>query len=272
MTPDPDLTPASLTDTQTAPPPAAQTALVPASTARVPARVGVAPSNVDEAWRLSVMMAKSDLVPKMFRNKPEDVMVAIQLGTEIGFAPMQALQSIAVINGRPSVWGDGFLALIMSSPLYRDHDEFYEVDGQRRDGLVADDLKKDTTAAACTFWRHGKATPVTRRFTIAQAKKASLLGKEGPWTSYPDRMLLMRARSWSGRDTFPDLLRGIRTAEEAMDERVVDADPPMAVREVRRISETPPAPTPAPPVPVERVDTGTGEVLPLSADDIPWRK
>ena len=70
------------------------------------------------------MMAKSELVPKAFRNKPEDVLVAIQLGTEIGFAPMQALQSIAVINGRPSVWGDGFLALIMASPLYRDHDEY----------------------------------------------------------------------------------------------------------------------------------------------------
>jgi hypothetical protein len=56
---------------------------------------------------------------------------------ELGFMPMQALQSIAVVNGRPSVWGDGFLALIMSSPLYLDHDEYYEVDGERRDGVTA---------------------------------------------------------------------------------------------------------------------------------------
>jgi hypothetical protein len=201
-------------------------------------RLGLAPTTIEEGWRMAQYMAQSGLVPKNFQGKPADVLVAIEMGIELGLPPMQALQSIAVINGRPSVWGDGFLALIMSSPLYADHDEFYEVDGQRKDGLVADDLKKDATAAVCTFHRKGKATPVTRRFTVAQAKKASLLGKEGPWQTYPDRMLAMRARSFAGRDAFPDLLRGIRTAEEAMDtppDIDVDVQP---TREVRRISET----------------------------------
>jgi hypothetical protein len=165
------------------------------------------------------------------------------MGVEIGLPPMQALQSIAVINGRPSVWGDGFLALIMASNAYLDHDEFYEVAGQRVDGLVAEDLAKDSTAAVCTFSRRGKATPVTRRFTVGEAKKAGLLAKKGPWQDYPARMLSMRARSWAGRDAFPDVLRGISTAEEAQDL------PPLAdivstpLPEVRRISETP-APTP----------------------------
>lgn len=231
---------------------------------RVPARIGIAPTTIDEAWRLAQMFAKSALVPKDFHGKPEDVLVAIQLGTEIGFAPMQALQSIAVINGRPSVWGDGFLALIMSSLLYADHDEFYEVPVERmvdvpyvderdiartkpelrivmerREGLIADDLKKDSTCAVCTFWRRGKNMPVTRRFTVAQARKANLLSKSGPWTTYPDRMLLMRARSWAGRDCYPDLLRGIRTAEEALDSGEVIEHKPLP--EVRRISETPSA-------------------------------
>jgi hypothetical protein len=241
------------------------TALTPAAPpAKTPVRIGVAPTSLDEAWRLAQHMANSDLVPKSFRSKPEDVLVAIQLGTEIGLAPMQALQSIAVINGRPSVWGDGFLALIMGSALYRNHDEYYEVEGQRVDGLNAEALKKDTTAAVCTFWRRGKPEPVTRRFTIGQAKKAQLLDKKDtPWIGYPDRMLLMRARSWAGRDCFPDLLRGIRTAEEALDEReTIDAP---IVREVKRVSETP---RPAPPT--ERVDETTGEVLPLTAADIPF--
>jgi hypothetical protein len=259
------------------------TALQPAPS-KTPARIGVAPTTLDEGWRLAQMMAKSDLVPKSFRGKPEDVLVAIQLGTEIGFAPMQALQSIAVINGRPSVWGDGFLALIMASPLYREHAEYYEVDAGRVTGLTADDLTHDSTAAVCTFWRKGKPEPVTRRFTIGQAKKAQLFGKDGPWQLYPDRMLLMKARSWAGRDCFPDLLRGIRTAEEALDEREI-VDVPI-VREVRRVSETsegsdqrvgtggdrrepPPAPSSA--KEAERVDETTGEVLPpLTAADIPF--
>lgn len=198
---------------------------LPQGKSSVPVQLGIAPRTLEEGWRLAQMMARSSLVPKNFREHPEDVLVAIQLGIEIGLAPMQSLQSIAVINGRPSVWGDGFLALIMASPSYADHDEYYEVDGRRVDGLTAEDLKKDSTAAVCTFHRKGKATPTTQKFTIAMAKKASLLGKEGPWGTYPDRMLKMRARSWAGRDAFPDVLRGITTAEEAQD---TPLDPPPA--------------------------------------------
>lgn len=227
-------------------------------------RMGVAPTNIDEGYRLAQMFASSELVPKNFRNRPMDVLVAIQMGVEIGLPPMQALQSIAVINGRPSVWGDGFLALIVGSPLYQDHDEYYEVDGQRRDGLTVEDLRKDSTVAVCTFVRRGKGTPVTRRFSVGQARKAGLLGKgqegqgskEGPWTNYPDRMLSMRARSWAGRDAYPDLLRGIRTAEEAMDTPDTEIELPPA-REVRRISDTKTeAPTNTTAAPAEIVEIG----------------
>jgi hypothetical protein len=235
----------------------------------VAVKLGIAPTSVEEGWRLAQYLAQSELVPKNFRKAPADILVAIEMGMELGLPPMQALASIAVINGRASVWGDGFLALIMASSLYADHDEFYEVAGQRKDGLTADDLKKDDTAAVCTFWRHGKSTPVTRRFTIAQAKKANLLGKEGPWTNYPDRMLSMRARGFAGRDAFPDLLRGIRTAEEALDTPPappdIDVNP---VREVRRLSETvtattttqPSASTAAPGTPMPPVAKGPESV------------
>lgn len=214
---------------------------------KTPVTMGVAPKSLDEAWRLATVMARSELVPKNFRNKPEDILVAIQHGMELGLAPLQALASIAVINGRATIWGDGFLAIIMASPLYRDHDEFFEVGStppQRRDGLTPDDLKNDHTTAVCTFWRAGKAQPVTARFSVGQAKKAGLLGKEGPWQTYPDRMLKQRARGFAGRDAFPDLLRGIRTAEEAID--TDDGANLPAVREVRRMSETPASTAAAP--------------------------
>ncbi len=215
-----------------------QQAAAPA--ARVPVRMGVAPTNLDEGWRLSQMLGRSELVPKNFRNKPEDILVAVQMGMELGLAPLQALASIAVINGRASIWGDGVLALIVSSPLYQDHDEFYEVDGARRDGLTVEDLKKESTTAVCTFVRRGKTTPVTRRFSVGQAKKAGLMTKSGPWSEYPDRMLSLRARGFAARDAFPDLLRGIKTAEEVADTPEDDA-PVEAPREVRRLSQTVPA-------------------------------
>ena len=213
---------------------------------RVPVAFGMRPTTIDEAFRMATAFSTSDLVPKTFRGRPADILVAMQLGAELGLAPMQALQSIAVINGRPSIWGDGLLALIMASPLYVDHTEYFEVDGQQRDGLVVDDLKKDTTAAVCTFVRHHKATPVTRRFSIAQAKKAGLLGKEGAWQGFPDRMLAMRARGFAARDAFPDLLRGLKAAEEVQDIEDDDEAPIPPPAEVRRISQTPPPTAPAP--------------------------
>lgn len=225
--------------------PATRQAAAPA----VPVKMGIAPTNLDEGWRMAQMFAQTDLVPKDFIGKPAAVLVAIQMGMELGLPPMQAMQSIAVINGRPSIWGDGFMALIMGSEPYEDHDEYYLVDGERRNFLEPADLAKDATRAVCTFWRKGKREPVTRSFSIAQAKKASLWGKQGPWQTYPDRMMAMRARSWSGRDTFPDVLRGITTREEAFDAPIEVEELPQ--REVRRISESAPpqagASTPADP-------------------------
>jgi hypothetical protein len=228
----------------------AEQQLAPAPS-KTPVRLGMSPTTPEEGWRLAQILAASELVPKIYRKRPADILVAIQYGIEIGFAPMQALQSIAVINGRASVWGDGFLALLMSSPLYRDHNEYYEVRGERRDGVTVEEMKADDTTAVCTFWRRGKATPVTRRFSIGQARKSGLLGKEGPWSTYPDRMMAMRARSWAGRDAFPDLLRGIRTAEEAQDTPEIDViDTPQPVQprrasEARQVSSPQPSASPA---------------------------
>jgi hypothetical protein len=211
--------------------------------AKVPVLMGVAPKSVEEAWRLAGFLAASELVPKHFRQRQADILVAIQHAMEIGLPPLQGLQSIAVVNGRATLWGDGFLAVIMGNPLYANHEEFFEVDGQRRDGLTLEDLKHDDTAAVCTFWRRGKPQPVTRRFTIGQARKAGLLGKENtPWQTYPDRMLAMRARGFAGRDAFPDVLRGIRTAEEALDaptEAVIDLPAPAEPVAPRRASARP---------------------------------
>jgi len=198
---------------------------------RVPVSLGIVVSTIDEAWRLAKAFAASALVPKDYRDRPENVLVAMQLGAELGLAPMAAVQSIAVVNGRPTLYGDGLLAVIMASTLYVDHREYYEVKGNRRDGLTVDDMALDDTAAVCSFWRVAQAEPTTRRFTIAQAKTAKLWGKDGPWSTFPDRMLRMRARSWAARDTFADLLKGLRAAEEIED----DPEPPPA--RVARLSD-----------------------------------
>ncbi|HYM24959.1 MAG TPA: hypothetical protein VEU08_17200 [Vicinamibacterales bacterium] len=214
----------------------------PAST-RAPVRMGLAPKTIEEAFRLAQYIASTELVPKQYQGKPNDVLVAIQYGMELGFPPMQALQSIAVINGRPSVWGDGFMALIIGSDPYREHDEYFLVNGDRREFLTAKDLQDDNTTAVSTFWRKDRQNPITGVFSVGQAKKAQLLGKQGPWSTYPDRMLKMRARGFAGRDGFADILRGIKSTEELLD-TPVDELPQIPTKqpiEPRRASETRPA-------------------------------
>jgi hypothetical protein len=165
---------------------------------------GLALATFDDAFRFAKMVSQSDFAPKEFRGKPESCLLAIQHGSEVGLSPMQSLQSIACINGRPSVWGDAALALVIGSPVCEYVRE--TVDGEG-----------DAMVASCEAKRRGYEKASVVRFGVADAKKAGLWGKTGPWTQYSRRMLQMRARGFALRDAFPDVLRGLVTAEEAQD-------------------------------------------------------
>ncbi len=198
------------------------------STNTAPAR-GLALASFDDAFRFATMVAKSEFAPKDFRGKAESCLLAIQHGSELGLSPMQALQSIAVVNGRPSVYGDTALAVCIGSPVCEYVRETVEGDG-------------DAMVAICEAKRRGYEKPTVVRFSVADAKKAGLWGKSGPWTNYSRRMLQMRARGFALRDTFPDILRGLITAEEAQDYPTPEpAREPVVVRPKFPTSESRPA-------------------------------
>lgn len=163
----------------------------------------LSPQTFEQALTFAKYLSDSQLVPKDFIGKPGNCLVAIQWGMELGLKPLQCMQNIAVINGRPSLWGDAVMALVLASPACKDVIERYEGEG-------------DNYAAVCIAQRHGKVDKVAR-FSLANAKDAGLLGKGGPWTQYRDRMLKMRARAFALRDQFADVLKGMAVVEEAMD-------------------------------------------------------
>lgn len=138
-------------------------------------------------------------------TKLPDVMVRVLKGQEVGLPAIEAVNTIAVINGKPSLYGDGQLAIVMSSGLLEDKDEHFE---KAEDG---------STVAVCTTKRRGMKTPHTTRFGWADAKRAGLANKPGPWTQNPARQCQMRARAFNLRDMFPDVLCGIYSGEEAED-------------------------------------------------------
>jgi hypothetical protein len=178
------------------------------------ASTGLALQSFDDAFRFSKMVAASEFAPKDFKGKPESCMLAIQHGSEVGLSPMQSLQSIAVINGRPTIWGDAALALVQSSPVCEYVKEYVEGQG-------------DNLTAVCEAKRRGYPAPTVSRFSMADAKRAGLAGKSGPWSQYPERMLALRARGFALRNAFADALRGLITAEEAQDypQSVVTPEP-----------------------------------------------
>ncbi len=167
-------------------------------------RQGFAPATITEAMEFSKMLSESAMVPRAYQGKPQDIMVCVQWGYEIGLAPMQALQNIAVINGKPSVYGDAAMALVQASPVCEDIEEYFEGEGT------------PNPIAVCVAKRKGRK-PVVAKFSVEDAKRAGLWGKQGPWTAYPKRMMQMRARGFALRDAFPDVLKGLITAEEAQD-------------------------------------------------------
>lgn len=165
---------------------------------------GFAPVTLTEAITFSEMLSNSNMVPKAYQGKPQDILVCVQWGMEMGLAPMQALQNIAVINGKPSVYGDAMMALVQASSVCEDIEERMEGEGT------------PNPQAVCVAYRKGRK-PVIATFSREDAQRAGLWGKQGPWTAYPKRMLQMRARGFALRDAFPDVLKGLISAEEAQD-------------------------------------------------------
>jgi hypothetical protein len=205
------------------------------STNTAPAR-GLALATFDDAFRFAKVVASTEFAPKDFRGKPEACMLAIQAGSEIGLSPMQSLQSIAVINGRPSIWGDAAMALVQASPVCEFVREYTEGEG-------------DNLVAVCEAKRRGYPAPTIVRFSVADAKKAGLWGKSGPWQQYPTRMLALRARGFALRNAFADALRGLITAEEAQD--YPTPEPAREPVKVRPKFDTPPRGDTDPEVPDE---------------------
>lgn len=161
----------------------------------------LAPQNLNQAMELANMICRSQLAPNNYKNKPEDTLVAMMMGHELGLNPLQSIQNIAVINGRPSIYGDALLALVQNSPAF---------------GGIQEGFDENTMTATCTVWRKG-GEKHTQTYSRGDAETAGLWGKQGPWKQHPKRMLAMRARGFALRNQFADALAGLVTREEAED-------------------------------------------------------
>lgn len=221
------------------------------------------PQTMTEVFQLAEAVHRSGLAPDGLGNV-QAVAIAIMHGLELGVPPMTALQRIAVINGRPTIWGDLAIALVRASGLAESIREEIVGEGDER-------------TAICTVKRKGEPQPIVGTFSVDDAKRARLWDtrdkvsrrrrdgsgtyeapNDAPWHRFPDRMMKMRARAFALRDGFADVLGGLYLREELDEEQVETRDvtpapvppaPPPAA-EVKKEASAPPAPAAlAPPAP-----------------------
>jgi hypothetical protein len=181
------------------------------------------PKNLEEALKCCKMLSESDMVPKDYKGKPGNVLVAIQMGIEVGLKPLQALQNIAVINGRPSMWGDAIVAIVRASGTLDYLNETWD---------------EKTQTATCVGRRKGEPSDIIRSFSMEDAKKAGLFERKGTWETYPKRMAGWRAKSWVLRDGWSDFLKGISIREEV--EYIEPSS--VVIPEPKRLTENAPMP------------------------------
>lgn len=206
----------------------------------------IVPRNFAEVMDMASMFQASGMAPKSLGSAAK-IAVAIQYGLEIGLPPIQAMQNIAVINGRPALWGDALPALM----LKHGHTLNEKIEGAG-----------DEMTATCTLIRGDLDQTTVRSFSMKEAKTAGLAGKD-IWRKYPQRMLQMRARGWAIRDGAPDALVGLAVAEEVEDYGMKDVTPPSP--------DLTPAEALSPPSPTEPIEPDesemTQEELLASIDD-----
>jgi hypothetical protein len=139
-------------------------------------------------------------------KKAEQVLFAIELGATVGLSPVAALLNISIINGKPGLSADAQLAIARNSGELVTFEERIEGEGKEM-------------VAICTLTRKNYSQ-VSREFSVADAIKAGLWDRVGPWKSYPTRMLQMRARTFCLRDQFGDYLLGLCHSTEELEDMV----------------------------------------------------
>lgn len=216
-----------MTDERDDPTPGAEPVQLEPQLPAIPAKRNVAvdeergyiiPKDIDQAFRFAQAVVTARLAPDSYNNDPSKVMLGAMAAMEAGLPPLYGLRQIAIINGRPTIWGDAAMALIQASGQLADR-IVTELGGGIDTDTVPRNEWPDSFGYMVQLFRRGQSSPYIGRFTIADAKRAKLWDdhRRQPWQNHPKRMLLVRAQTIAQRDGFADCLAGLAIREEVED-------------------------------------------------------
>lgn len=191
----------------------------------------LAPSGaLSERMKYAQALAAADLLPTSYRRKPANILLAMEYGHALGLDTITAIQSVHVIEGKPTASAQLIGGLV------------------RRAGHKLRVTGDDKHAVAEIIRRDDPDFVFRSEWTIARAQSAGLTGK-GVWKQYPAAMLKARAITEVARDACPEALAGVAYTPEELN--VDDLAPNIAPSsDPWTISE-----------PITQVDIETGEIV-----------
>jgi hypothetical protein len=170
----------------------------------------------ENAQRIGKALASSALVPKDYQGQSglPNVLVAMEIAGRMGLSPLQVMQNLHIIHGRPS-WSSQFIiAMVNGCGRFTPLDFVLQGEGEQQSCYaVATELRTKKELKG----------PVV---SIAMAKKEGWYSKTGSkWQTMPDLMLRYRAAAFWGRLYVPEFLVGMKTQEEVIEIDAVDVTP-----------------------------------------------
>ena len=188
-------------------------------------------------------LAPSTILPTAYRGNAANAFVAAETGAALGLEPLQALASIAVINGRATLSSDLMAAVI------------------RRAGHTLRIVENSPESVTATLIRaDDKKFEFTVTWDKDKAVKAGLWGQRGPWSQYPTQMLRARAITEVARQGASEALMGMIYSPEDFGATITDTG---EVIEAEVIDDTPTKPAPATPKPASKHAAAPSQPAPL---------
>ncbi|KQC02932.1 MAG: hypothetical protein APR54_09855 [Candidatus Cloacimonas sp. SDB] len=161
------------------------------------------PLSFQEKLSMASVFIKSNLMPRGY-DTPEKVVIALEMGHELGLPPLVAIMNIAIINGTPTLKADMMVALALRSGKIED----IKIQYSGKENMNDNQFK-----CKVTIRRRGVETPFKASFSRQDAKVAGLDYKDN-WKKYERRMLKHRAMAFCIRDALPEIFAGVYLPEE----------------------------------------------------------
>ena len=211
----------------------------------------ITPQSFEDVQRIAKMAVAAGLTPKGRKDTDDQLVakaiMAIMQGLECGVPPIQALQHIAMINGRAVMYGDLLTALLWSKGFKVRK----WVDGVGEARIAhAEIIRPDGTVIAKTFSvaQARKAKLWDERATVKKQWDGKLEEKpnDSPWYKFDERMLEWRAFGFAVKDGAADATHGMMVREEIEHNDMVDITPEKPSREPTKALDLPDIPDVAP--------------------------